>query len=74
MAIEIDELLADKHTGMKVDATGLLGSKRRSSFDAYMREQMLKHLEQMADRFYAGDVSAVDEFLQLYCLDDKRPK
>ena len=34
---------------------------------------MLKHLDEMADRYYAGDIAAVDEFLQLYCLDEKRP-
>lgn len=73
MAIDIESMLAAKHTGMLIDAEGLLISNRRGKLDKYLREQMLGHLKDMAERFYAGDVSVVDEFLQLYCLDDKRP-
>jgi len=29
---------------------------------------MARHLEEMGRRYYAGDVAAVDEFLQLYCI------
>ena len=35
--------------------------------------EMLKHLQEVGRRFYAGDIKVVDEFLQLYCLDENRP-
>lgn len=38
-----------------------------------MRSEMHKNLTAMAERYYAGDVVAVDEFCQLYCLDRARP-
>jgi hypothetical protein len=74
--ITIRDLLAEKHTGMRISASGILGRIRDGR---YFKElnfgcgQLLCHLEQMANRFYAGDVKAVDEFLQLYDLDDERP-
>ncbi|MFD1699907.1 hypothetical protein ACFSB1_11265 [Halopseudomonas phragmitis] len=63
--------LARKHTGMRICAAGLLGRVGgRLKFGA---QHMLQHLTEMATRYYSGDITAVDEFLQLYCLDDKRP-
>lgn len=69
--------LSDKHKGMKVSCSGLLvrlanGSKIRQD-QRWMLGEMYKHLEEMGKRFYAGDIKAVDEFLQLYCLDGDRP-
>lgn len=72
----VSDLLAPKHTGMKVSAHGLLGRIRDGR---YFKElnfgcgEMLRHMEEMATRFYTGDVKVVDEFLQLYDLDEKRP-
>ena len=69
-------ILAPKHNGMRVDIQGVLGSirdGRRGEGLNYSCGQILLHLEEMATRFYAGDVQAVDEFLQLYCLDKARP-
>ena len=63
--------LAPKHQGMCISARGLL-SRVGGHLKGGPRE-MLKHLDEMADRYYAGDIAAVDEFLQLYCLDEKRP-
>ena len=74
---ELSALLGATHAGMKISASGILG---RISAGRYYKGLdygcgvMLNHLQQMADRFYAGDAKAVDEFLQLYCLDDKRPE
>ena len=72
------DILAEKHTGMRISASGILGRiKTGWKVDRSLRfgcGEMLKHLEQMADRFYSGDIKVVDEFLQLYCLDNKRPK
>jgi len=68
--------LAPDHTGMKISAEGILGRIRDGR---YFRELdygcgvMLGHLQNMAKRFYAGDIKAVDEFLQLYDLADDRP-
>ncbi len=42
--------------------------------DGWGPAQLMKHLEHMATRFYAGDLTVVDEFLQLWCLDQDRPK
>lgn len=71
------KLLAKKHEGMKISADGILGRIRDGRHHKqlnYACGVMLCHLEEMASRFYAGDLSAVDEFLQLYCLDDSRPE
>ena len=72
------EFLAKKHAGMKVSCDGLLGRivdgrERANKGNRYILGCMLDHLKEMADRFYSGDVTAVDEFFQLYCLDRKRP-
>lgn len=70
-------LLGPKHKGMRVDHSGILGRiangcKVRSD-QRWMLGELDKHLKEAADRFYSGDISAVDELFQLYCLDDKRP-
>lgn len=70
------EFLAPKHNGFRIDAAGVLGRIRDGSRGKdlnYMCGEMLRHLEEMATRYYAGDVQIVDEFLQLYCLDNARP-
>lgn len=70
-------LLGATHTGMKISASGILGRIRDGRYYKelnYGCGVMLGHLEEMAVRFYAGDPKAVDEFLQLYCLDDARPQ
>lgn len=70
-------LLGATHSGMKISAAGILGRIRDGRYFKglnYGCGVMLGHLQEMASRFYAGDVKAVDEFLQLYCLDDARPQ
>jgi hypothetical protein len=70
--------LANKHAGMRIDHSGILGRIARGcKVERDMRwclGELDKHLEEMSARFYSGDITAVDEFLQLWCLDDKRPK
>lgn len=39
-----------------------------------LEEQLLLHLNELARRFYAGDLTVVDEFLQLYCLGENERK
>lgn len=63
--------LAKKHDGMKVDSSVIYRDIRGGKF---MREQMHKHLTEMASRYYAGDIAAVDEFCQLYCLGEAERK
>lgn len=65
-------VLAPKHEGLRVDASGVLG--RVEGPEKHFANQMLAHLEEMSTRYYTGDVAVVDEFLQLYCLDSKRPE
>lgn len=71
--------LAPDHKGMKVNYRGMLrqsiGALPRSmGVQAEMLRQFQGHLEELAKRFYAGDLKAVDEFLQLYCVADEDRK
>ena len=74
--MDVSDLLAKKHSGAMISAAGILGRIRDGRHYKelnYGCGEMLRHLEEMAGRFYAGDVKAVDEFLQLYQLDQDRP-
>lgn len=70
-------LLAKKHTGMMVDYTGLIGQARsalkhgeRSPALAEMLNQLARHIKELGEGWYSGDTAVVDEFLQLYCVED----
>ena len=74
--IELGGLVSSKHTGMRISAHAVLGRIRDGRYQSGLNfpcGEMLRHLEEMAERFYSGDPTAVDEFLQLYDLDDRRP-
>lgn len=58
--------------GMKVNGTRILRYDGRGYSE--MRRQMAGHLEELARRYYAGEVCVVDEFLQLYCIGDEERK
>ncbi|WP_043316627.1 hypothetical protein [Microbulbifer sp. HZ11] len=64
--------LAKDHEGMRISASGIL--HRVGGHIKFGARQMCEHLEEMGRRYYAGEVSVVDEFLQLYCLDEGRPE
>lgn len=68
--------LAAKHTGMRVSASGLLerlaNGAELTSWERYMLGELYRHLEHLAEQYYAGNVAIMDEFLQLYCLDADR--
>jgi len=67
--------LAQKHTGMKVSIEGALSRVKRADVGTqFVCDELLRHMREMASRFYAGDIAVVDEFLQLYCMDEERPK
>lgn len=73
---DVTDLLAPKHTGMRISARGVLGRIRDGKHYPELNfgcGELLRHLEEMATRFYSGDIKAVDEFLQLYALDANRP-
>lgn len=66
-------ILADKHTGMKVDYHGMLRGahavlRKSAPMSAFMLEELERNLTELGERYYSGDVAAVDEFLQLYCV------
>lgn len=64
--------LAAKHQGIRVNARGRL--TRAGRFHKFGCEEMATHLEEVARRYYSGDLAAVDEFLQLYCLGEEERK
>lgn len=70
-----DQLLrSDDHKGMRVSASGLLRNLELEGGDRFMVDELSKHLKELGQRFYDGDIRVVDQFLQLYALDDNRPK
>ena len=67
-------LLAADHSGMKVDYRGLFSQvqraiKRSDPGYAEMLRQLEGHLQELGQRWYAGDTNVVDEILQLYCIE-----
>ncbi|CAJ6623230.1 gp38 [Burkholderia pseudomallei] len=69
-------LLAEPHTGMRVDYSGLLKQARHAlklgmqdTGSAEMLRQLQNHLTELGQRWYAGDTAVVDELLQLYCVE-----
>jgi hypothetical protein len=67
-------VLAKKHTGMRVCIEGALSRMARTKSDRFMAGEIVGHLKIMATRYYQGDTSVVDEFLQAYGLDKDRPE
>ncbi len=64
--------LAAPHTNMRVNGARLLRENGRGY--SGMRQEMATHFEEVATRYYAGDVAVVDEFLQLYCFGEAARK
>lgn len=67
------QLLAENHTGMRVDYHGLFRQSRealrQSPALAEMLRQFEDHIRELGQRWYAGDTAVVDEILQLYCVE-----
>jgi hypothetical protein len=65
--------LAADHSSMRVNYAGLLNQARAalrgSPGLAEMLRQLQEHLEELGQRWYAGDTDVVDEILQLYCIE-----
>jgi len=67
-------VFAPEHTGFYVSASGILTRKTNNKGDKFMRNELFKHLQTMAEQYYAGNVSIIDEFCQLYCLGREQRK
>jgi hypothetical protein len=63
------KLLAEDHRGMKANGSAYL--LRNGVGFKGMREEIHRNLTELAKRFYAGDASVCDEFLQLYCYGEQ---
>ena len=65
------------HPGMKVSLHGLISRlpgaspQMRKGYNGMLAE-MLKNMEELAVRYYDGDSKVTDEFLQLYCVGQKK--
>jgi hypothetical protein len=76
----VKPILGPTHTGMRNSAIGILGRIRDAKSQnidrdlKFMAGELLKHLQELSERYYAGDITVVDEFLQLYDLAQSRPK
>ncbi len=66
-------ILAKNHNGMTIDYQGVLGQAsqkcRRDPGLKYMLRALDKNLTELGSRYYLGDISVVDEFLQLWCIE-----
>ncbi len=60
-------LLAPEKKGMRVNGVRYLRQSKGVGY-ADMRRMMAAHLEDLAREYYAGNITIVDEFLQLYCI------
>lgn len=66
-------IFADDHKGLKVCYRGLISKARKliNKVDPGLSEmlrQLESHLYELGARWYAGDQTVVDEFLQLYTI------
>jgi hypothetical protein len=75
------DLLGPKHVGMRISASGVIrnamdamANREGCEVDRFMLSELERHLCELGIRFYSGNVMVVDEFLQLYALDQTRPK
>jgi hypothetical protein len=68
-------VLAADHKSMRVDYTGLLRQVVNAcehageTAQAFMVQELQRNMQELGQRYYAGDVKVVDEFLQLYCVE-----
>ncbi len=67
MSAAVSDILAPDHRGVRVNGFRCLQQAHGTGF-TFIRREMARHLQEMGRRYYAGDVTAVDEFLQLYCI------
>ena len=61
-------VFAPEHKGLYISASGILNRAENNKGLRFMRSELHRHLEKLAERYYAGDDTVVDRFLQLYRL------
>ena len=54
--------------GMRANALSILRNPRNDKMLKFLRGEIAKNLEELGRRYYAGDLSAVDEFLQCFSI------
>lgn len=77
MALAANQLAPD-HDGLRIQYGGLMfhvGNALRQGHKepplAHAIGQLCQHLKELGKRYYAGDLKVVDEFLQLYCIEEE---
>jgi hypothetical protein len=75
---KVKPMLAEKHNGMKVNYRGLIRQSCEALYEheegGFYAETLLeleRNLKELGQRWYAGDVAVVDEFLQVYCIEEE---
>ena len=54
--------------GMRANALSILRNPRNDKLLKFLRGEIARNLEELGRRYYAGDLSAVDEFLQCFSI------
>lgn len=66
------DIIGDKHEGLRLNLKGVVKQKVRAL--RFSMAEVVRHLDLVAKEYYIGNVNIVDQFLQLYCFDEHRPK
>ena len=54
--------------GMRANALSVLRNPRNDKMLKFLRGEIARNLEELGSRYYAGDLAAVDEFLQCFSI------
>lgn len=54
--------------GMRASALSVLRNPRNDKMLKFLRGEIARNLEELGRRYYAGDLAAVDEFLQCFSI------
>ncbi len=57
-----------KFSGMRANAMSVLRNQLNNKMLKFMRSEIARNLVELGQRYYSGDIAAVDEFLQLFCI------
>lgn len=57
-----------KFSGMRANALSVLRNQLNNKMLKFMRSEIARNLVELGQRYYAGDIVAVDEFLQCFCI------
>lgn len=54
--------------GMRANALSVLRNQRNDKMLKFLRGEIARNMEELGRRYYAGDLAAVDEFLQCFSI------